>query len=177
MSRPLETALVLVLDDAGPFDAVRRKFAAWSVARGIPFHITLLWPFAPADELTEELFGDVRSLFAAQAAFGFALTRVAMWPRDVYAVPEPEGALRACMGALHARFPQWPPYGGIHADVVPHATLGEDINAESVYSEIERRVAPHLPARYKAERATLLEEFERDCWRERESFPLGSQGP
>jgi 2'-5' RNA ligase len=172
----VETALVIVLEGAEPFDEVRREFAVEAVQLGIPFHITLLYPFAPREQLTDGLLADVRGFFAARTPFEFELTRVAAWPRVVYAVPEPETALRDCMQALFARFPQWPPYGGIHADVIPHATLGEDIDAKSVYSEIERRVAPHLPARYKAGSATLLEEFEPDCWRERESFPLGSQG-
>jgi 2'-5' RNA ligase len=168
----VETALVLTLAEAGPFDEIRREFASWSVARGIPFHITLLWPFAPAEELTGALLGDVRSFFASQRTFDFALTRVAMWPRDVYAVPEPEDALRACMQALHAAFPRWPPYRGIHADIVPHATLGEDLDAKDVYPEIERRATPHLPYRCQARDVALLEEYARDKWRERDRFPL-----
>jgi hypothetical protein len=38
----MNTALAIVLDDAEPFDAVRREFAVEAVALGIPFHITLL---------------------------------------------------------------------------------------------------------------------------------------
>ena len=166
---------MIVIDDAEPFEEVRREFAAWSVARGISFHITLLHPFAEREELTDALLEDVRSFFIAREPFEFELTRVAMWPRDVYAVPEPDEALRACMQALHARFPHWPPYGGIHADVVPHATLAEDLDAESVYPEIERRVAPYLPRRCQARDVVLLEEFEPDRWRERERFPLAAK--
>jgi 2'-5' RNA ligase len=172
--RPVETALVIVLEDAEPFEKIRIEFAPWSVKRGIPFHITLLFPFAPADELTADLLADVRSFFAGQRAFDFTLTRIAMWPQDVYAVPEPDHAFRACMQALHARYPQWPPYGGIHPDVVPHATLGEDLAAEAVYAEIARRAASYLPAPYTADAATLLEEFAPDRWRERERFPFGA---
>ena len=112
MSRPLETALVLVLDDAEPFDAVRRDFAAATVAHGIPFHVTLLFPFAPREELTDDFLADVRGFFAGRAPFEFELTRVDAWPRVVYAVPEPDAGLRECMQALFARFPAWPPYGG-----------------------------------------------------------------
>jgi len=164
---------VIVLDKAEAFEEIRREFASWSVARGVPFHITLLHPFARREQLTEALLVDVRSFFAARKPFEFELTSVAMWPRDVYAVPEPDEALRACMQALHARFPQWPPYGGIHDDVVPHATLAEDLDAKSVYPEIERRVAPYLPRRCQARDVALLEEFEPDHWRERERFPFG----
>jgi 2'-5' RNA ligase len=173
MTRPLETALVHVLEDAEPFDDVRREFLAATVARGIPFHITLLWPFAPRDELTDCVLSDTRAFFAARQPFEFELTRLAAWPTVVYAVPEPDASLLGCMQSLHARFPQWPPYGGIHDIVVPHATLGEDVDAVRVYPEVERRLAKHLPSTYRADAATLLEEFAPDEWRTRERFPFG----
>ena len=168
----METALVLVLDDAEPFDAIRRDFAADTFALGIPFHVTLLYPFAPAEELTTALLDDVRSFFAAREPFAFELTRVASWPEVVFAVPEPDDDLRECMRALFARYPQWPPYGGIHDVVIPHATLGEEIDAAAVRDEIERRAAPYLPFRCQARDVALLEEAGPD-WRERERFALG----
>jgi 2'-5' RNA ligase len=165
----MQAALVLAIDRAEPFDAVRKDFAAWDVTRGIPFHVTLLWPFATPGELVPE----ARAFFAARAPFEFSLTRIASWPGVVYAVPEPDAELVDCMRALHARFPEWPPYGGVHDDVVPHATLGHDVDAMAAGAEIERRLAPHLPHRCQARDVSLLQEFERDRWRERERFPLG----
>jgi 2'-5' RNA ligase len=172
----VETALVLVLDEAQPFDAVRREFARWSVERGIPFHITLLFPFAPRSELSDEVLARARAFFAVQAPFAFELTRIAMWPHDVYAVPEPDDELLDCMRGLHELFPQWPPYGGIHDTVVPHATLGEDLDAAAVYPVIEQRVRKHLPRSYRADAATLLEEYAPSKWRERERIPFGIAG-
>lgn len=172
MERPLQSALTLVFDGAEPFDAVRREFAPWSVARGIPFHIALLHPFAPREELSEPLLADVCDFFASQPPLEFALTHVAHWPSVVYAVPQPDEPLVRCMRALHARYPQWPPYEGIHDTVVPHATLGTDVDAEAVRAEIARRLAPHLPRRCSFREVTLLEEFEPDRWRERTTFAL-----
>ena len=174
MSRPLETALVLVLDDAEPFDAVRRDFAAATVAHGIPFHVTLLYPFAPPDELTDALISETRDFFAAREPIEFSLMRIATWPAVVYAVPEPDAGLRECMQALFAQFPAWPPYGGAHPEVIPHATLGEEVDAAQVVAGVERRLAAHLPRRCRPDAATLLEEFAPDEWRTRERFPFGS---
>ena len=164
---------MLVLEDAEPFDEVRREYAQDAVALGIPFHVTLLYPFAPHEELTEDLLEETRLLFAGQAPFAFELTRVARWPRVVYLVPEPDADLRALMRVLFARFPDWPPYGGIHDEVIPHATLGEEVDAAAVGDEIERRVAAHLPLRCQARDVSLLDEFAPAQWRERERFPLG----
>jgi 2'-5' RNA ligase len=165
----VETALVIVVEDAEPFDAVRRELALGQVALGIPFHVTLLYPFAPPGELVAE----ARAFFGACAPFDLSLTRVAAWPDVVYAVPEPDDALRACMHALFDRFPQWPPYAGSHDEVIPHATLGENVDAAAVRDEIERRLAPYLPHRCQARDVALLEEVAPDRWRERERFPLG----
>ena len=86
---------------------------------------------------------------------------------------EPDDVLRAFMQALWATFPQWPPYEGVFTEVLPHATLGEDVDAAAVCAEIERRVRPHLPRRCQAEDVALLEEFAPDHWRERERFAFG----
>jgi 2'-5' RNA ligase len=169
----VETALVLTLDDSDPFDDIRREFAVGQFTRGIPFHITLLYPFAPREELTRSLLAQVRSLFAEQRPFEFTLERIETFPPAVvYAAPEPARPLRECTDVIHARFPDWPPYEGAFAEVIPHATLAEDVDAAQVRLEIERRLADHLPRRYSIDHATLLEEFEPDRWRERGWFPL-----
>jgi 2'-5' RNA ligase len=164
----VETALVIAVDDAEPFDEVRRELMPSVVASGIPFHVTLLYPFGSDAELVD----GARALIAEQAPFEFELTRVATWPDVVFLVPEPDEELRALMKALFARFPDWPPYEGIHDEVIPHATLGEEVDAAAVWEEIDRRVAPHLPHRCQARDVALLEEFAPDRWRERERFPL-----
>jgi 2'-5' RNA ligase len=163
----METALVIVVDDAEPFDEVRAELMPAAVATGIPFHVTLLFPFG--DQVDQ-----ARELFAARKPFEFALTRVATWPDVVYLVPEPDDELRALMRALFARFPEWPPYGGLYDDVIPHATLGEDVDAAQVRAGVERRLAPHLPHPCQARDVSVLEKFEPGRWRERLRLPLGS---
>ena len=160
------TALVIAIEDAEPFEAVRRELMPAEVAAGIPFHVTLLHPFG-------ELEDEARAFFAERAPFEFALTRVASWPDVVYLAPEPDGELRACMRALFARFPEFPPYGGVHEEVVPHATLGEAVDGPAVRGRLERRLAPHLPHRCQARDVSLLEELAPGRWRERRRLPLG----
>ena len=156
---------MLVVDDSEPFDAVRRDLMPAVVASGIPFHVTLLSPFGPDRD-------EARAFFAEQPKFEFELTRVATWPDVVYLVPEPDDELRTLMQRLFTRFPDRPPYGGVHPDVVPHATLGEGIDAAAVRDDVERRVAAHLPHRCQARDVSLLEEFAPGRWRERERLPL-----
>src|SRR5262249_42337704 len=97
----------------------------------------------------------------------------AAWPDVVYLVPEPDAELRALMRDLFARFPEWPPYGGVHDEVIPHATLGEEVDGPALRSGLERRLAPPLPPPRPAPDGSLLEEFAPNRWRERERLPLG----
>jgi 2'-5' RNA ligase len=170
--RSLETALVLVLRDAEPFERVRRELHVAALAKGVPFHITLLYPWVARDDLSDELLAGMRSFFARRRPFVFELARIETFPRVVYASPEPAADLLACMHALYARFPETPPYGGTIEHPVPHATLGEDVDETRVAQDVEQRLTRDLPAAFRIDAATLLEEFEPDRWREAEQFPL-----
>src|SRR5262249_6649812 len=108
LEKMLETAVVIVLDDARPqLEPVRAGFHAGSVAMGIPLHVTLLYPFAPPGELDE---GALADLFGRFETFRLTLTGVATWPLVVYAVPEPRDGLLGMMHALFERYPEYPPY-------------------------------------------------------------------
>ena len=94
----LETAVSIVLDDAQPqLEPVRAEFPAGSVAMGIPLHLTLLYPFAPPDQVDEEA---LERFFAKCDAPTITLFGLGEWPRVVYAVPEPRDQLLAMMRLL-----------------------------------------------------------------------------
>jgi hypothetical protein len=175
MDRKLGTALVLVLDDAEPFDAARAEVYPVARAKGLPFHITLLSPFVPCDDLSARLIAAVRVFFAGRPPLAFALTRLETFPGVVFAVPEPVEPMLETMHALHARFPGLPPYGGEFDETIPHATLAEirPGGEVRVRRDLEARLGRHLPWEIQVERATLLEEFAPGRWRERERFALG----
>jgi 2'-5' RNA ligase len=173
VARKLETAIVLVLEGASPFDTVRGELDPSNVARGIPFHITLLYPFTPRSDLSDALLDDTRSFFEEQEPLEVTLTTIQAFPGVLYAAPEPAHVLLRCMHELHARFPEWPPYGGAFADVIPHATIAEGVDEQRLRGEVERQLAPHLPCTFTLDEATLLEECTPDRWRVRERFPLG----
>jgi 2'-5' RNA ligase len=172
MVQSLETALVLVLHDAEPFEGVRRELHAASVAKGVPFHITLLYPWVARDQLSGELLAEVRAFCAGRPPFVFELARIETFPRVVYAALEPTADLLDCMHALYERFPETPPYGGTIADPLPHATLAEEVDETQTARDVERRLAGYLPTGFQVDAVTLMEEFEADRWRQTERFPL-----
>jgi 2'-5' RNA ligase len=168
--QPLRTALVLVLDDARPaLEPVRFEFHADAVARGIPLHITVLFPFVSRVDVPDRALEELCSSFAP---LEFSLTRLSEFPDVVYAVPEPDDELLALIRAVHERFPDTPPYEGAFQDVVPHATLAEGVPRETV----ERRCASLLPLACHADEVTLLVERAPDRWSEARRFPLSGAG-
>ena len=120
----------------------------------------------------------LRAFFAAYEPFELVLDRLEQWDEGgaVYAAPSPEEPLRGMMRALWRLFPQYPPYREEGIDPPPHASLtetgGED--REATRSRVEQRLTGLLPARIPIDEVTLMEEFEPDRWRVRETFRLGA---
>jgi 2'-5' RNA ligase len=161
-----ELALVLVLDEPR-LEAIRERFYPDAVARGLPLHMTLLYPFG----------GDVeqaREAIAAHAPAHFALTRLGAFPGGfAVLLPEPQDELRALQRALWTRFPDWPPYAGEVDDPEPHATLARG----AITPELEAAVAPLLPVAFRVDAVTVLEhERESERWSTRAQLALGRRG-
>jgi hypothetical protein len=172
----LETGVTLILADSAPELAeAHDELYPERVGEGIPLSLTLLYPFAPREELTETHLEALRVFFAARAPLEFELVRIDEFPEAVvYAVPEPDAELRATMRALWALHPEYPPYGRRGSDPPPHASLALlDDDSRPIREEVEKRVAGLLPARCVAREAALIEEFEPDRWRVRATFPFG----
>jgi 2'-5' RNA ligase len=112
----------------------------------MPAHVTVLYPFVPSDELTPTVVAELERQVARFPRFTLTLGRLARFagpPAVLYAAPEPDELLRRMTDALSSTF-GLPPYGGIHADVVPHlaVAISDDPGRLAV---IEAEVAAALP--------------------------------
>jgi len=174
--RPLETLITLVLEGCDPpLSHAHRELYPERIEENIPFSLTLLYPWLPAADVAPTDAEQLRSFFAERPPLEFELTHVAEFPSLVaYAVPEPDDDLRATMRALWALYPQCPPYRRRGFDPPPHATLGRYVGPTPItFERARRRVEPLLPARCVVGEATLMEEYELDRMRVRDSFPFG----
>jgi len=159
----------VVTVDAPPLEAVYREAYPGGVARGIPLHITVLYPFVPVAELGEDELAQVRAAVEPHRAFEFALARVETFAEVVWLAPEPAESFRALLSDVQRAFPAYPPYGGLHDEVIPHATLTtvEPGQLDTTLATLRPRVEPLLPLAQRADALTLLVEEEPDRWRER----------
>jgi 2'-5' RNA ligase len=135
----METALVLPVPEAAAV------VDPW-LGKGLSAHLTLTVPFLPSERAEE-----VAAFAADVEPFDYALVRCARFPTALYLVPEPDDRLHALIEAVLRRWPDYPRYGGAHADVVPHVTV-----AEHDFDAAEAAVAPHLPIAARAEELLVL---------------------
>jgi len=180
VDRPLETAITLFLEEADrELAEAHWELYPERVPERIPLSLTLLYPWIPAESVTQTDLGGLRSFFSGRRPFEFDLTRVAEFPGVVvYAVPEPDHELRATMGALWALYPEYPPYGRPGTEPAPHATLGRLVGDYAItLATVEKRVQGLLPVHCHIQQATLMQEHEPERWGVRETFPLGGEFP
>jgi 2'-5' RNA ligase len=159
------TALIVPVPESEPFVAALRREHDWSAAHGVPAHITVLFPFAPSDLVDEAA---VAETIATHDAFDFALTSVEHFDNGLtWLRPTPAEPFSALTRAFARRFPDYPPYEGVHDEVIPHLTVAE--------TRIELDIP--LPLTARAHEVVLIEEeAPAGRWVSRARFALRSAG-
>jgi hypothetical protein len=132
-SMPRRTALIVPVHEADTFA---------EGPRGVPGHITVLFPFAAEDEVDEAA---LEELFAGFRAFEFVLDSVERFADGLrWLHPEPSAPFRTLIDAVWRRWPEHPPYEGLIDDPTPHVTIA--------------REPPGLPIACRANEVWLLAE-------------------
>jgi len=162
------TALVALLPELEPLVGAWRRRHTDDGARGMPPHVTLIGPFADTSEV-DDLLAPLGRVFATFAPFETALRGTARFTGLLYLRPEPAEAFVAITEALVHAFPDFPPYAGEFAEIVPHVTVAQ--GDEEVLAAAERELAIQLPVKSRVERAWLVEDT-LSGWRRHTAFPL-----
>jgi hypothetical protein len=166
---------VLAVAEAEPFVAEERRRFDRSAIRGMPAHVTLLYPFRHPDRLDLATRSALRAYFAERSPFRFQLAGLCGFPGVLYLLPLPLEPFDALAHGLWERFPDSPPYGGAIPDPLPHLTVAQQPPAESlvrVSEELVIRLEDALPIACEARAASLA--VKRDGrWSLAEEFPLG----
>lgn len=174
--RPLEeSAVVLRVDEAEAFVAATRQRFDRSAIRGMPAHVTLLYPFRHPDRLDAGTRSALRSYFAGRAPLRFQLAGLCGFPGVLYLAPLPFEPIDALAQGLWERFPDVPPYGGAVANPVPHLTVAQKPPAESLTQVSEAllaQLAGALPIACEV-RAASLAVKRAGRWSLAEDLPLG----
>jgi 2'-5' RNA ligase len=168
-----ESALIVDVPEAESLVEEWRAKHDRSAQRGVPAHITVLYPFIPTEKIDEQLHTNLRALFAAHPAFRFRLSHVARFPDAVaWLAPEPAEPFTALTEAVASRYPDYPPYEGIHEVVIPHLTVAE--GGTELQDEVDAALTPALPIEAEARSVLMILEDETGWWNPGERYPLGS---
>jgi 2'-5' RNA ligase len=171
----LRTGLIVEVPDAEDVVAHWREQLDPHAMLGVPAHVTLLFPFAAPDRINEGILTALRQVLSVVEPFEFRLTRTGWFGGSVlWLAPEPGAPFRHLTEVLTAAFPDYPPFGGQFAEIVPHLTVG-DHGTEQQLSAAERDVQHHLPIHSNAQAVTLMAEQADGRWHRRARLAFGQR--
>jgi 2'-5' RNA ligase len=172
MNEPRTALVVEVPEAAVAVDTWRERTSPAKPSKGVPAHVTILFPFVPAAEL-DDVLDDLRALFARLPSFAFELRECRHFPGVLYLAPDPPDPFVALTEAVAAAYPAYPPYEGVFAEIVPHLTAAE--GEHSVLARAEGEIRQLLPIPAEAREVVLLEEVDPELarWRTHSRLPLG----
>jgi hypothetical protein len=155
-----DSALVVMVPEAGPVVADLRLRHDRVAAHGVPAHVTVLYPFVPRREVDASVRDALASIFAAIPAFDYRFERVVrLGPATVVLDPVPASAFSQLTDAAHRRWPEHAPYGGVYDVVIPHLTVGDGVDVELVpalESDAQAALEASGPVSGRATAVTLI---------------------
>jgi 2'-5' RNA ligase len=127
---------------------------------GVPAHVTVLYPWLDLDAVTDADLAGLGEICADVPAFDVTFARFGRFPGVLWLDPEPAAPFVALTEAVARRWPQAPPYGGVHDAVTPHLTVmdvqeaGTDDDAQ--VAQVVTSLAAGLPVRQRVDEVSLL---------------------
>lgn len=167
------TGLVIAVPEAqARFGALRHRFDP-QARLGVPAHVTILFPFMPPELVDAQVLRRLELLFQRFPPFACAFQRVERFPSTAWLAPADPNRFVELTNAVAREFPQYPPYGGAHASVVPHLTIadGDAAAAEVAQEELRADLERNGPVSAHCGSVRLLENSS-GRWGEMHEFAL-----
>jgi 2'-5' RNA ligase len=158
MTEPTQTAVIVPVAAAEAVVGDHRRRLDRAAAWGVPAHVTVLFPFVPPAEVTDEVIERLAGAFVGVAPFDCVFAECRWFGDDVlWLAPDRAAKLRELTDAVVERFPGYEPYGGQFDDVVPHLTVGDVRSGTTGELRVaEADVARRLPITAHLDHALLL---------------------
>jgi len=173
----VRSALIIEVPEAEPLVHRWRVHYDPVAARGVPAHITVLYPFVEPEACDESTLEEVQRAVVGAEPFDYELVRVDGFPGVIWLRPEPDEPFKDLTKRLAAAFPDHPPYEGLIDEPQPHVTtamVSFGIDQAELASRIREDVGWRLPLRCSATVVSLFVEHEHDAWRRFGTVPLGA---
>ena len=168
------SALLVAIAEAEPLVAEHRLRFDPVARRGVPAHVTALFPFLARDDLDVDVLARVAAVAATREPFDYIFATTQWFDRDVlFLAPDHPAPFVSLTRALVREFPDHPPYGGAYDDLAPHLTVAHG-SREADLDVLEAELTAGLPIAGRAGHLTLMTEDEEGRWTVLRRFPLGA---
>ena len=169
-----ETALICRVPEAEKYIAHYRQRFDPSARRNVPAHVTVLYPFMPPAQVDADVIETLRQVAASVPVFDYRMRETRRFPVALYLAPEPDHHFSALMDRVFQAFPDYPPFEGKFATVVPHITVAHGDEPQLCEIEVELRIAlPPAGVSARCDEVVLIENSS-GRWEPMQVFPLGA---
>jgi 2'-5' RNA ligase len=171
-----DSGLVVPLPDVEPAVAAYRLTHDPRAAIGVAAHVTVHFPWIPADTVDVDALAKVRELAETTPPFTVTFAELRWFgERVLWLAPTPDAPLRELSARSAALWPHAPLYGGEFDDVVPHLTIGEarDRTQAAALRRVAAELAPVLPLRAEVSELWWYALESSGWWVRRAAFRLG----
>lgn len=172
MEKKSQSVILIPVPEAEEAVSNLRNIYDPGAPKGIPAHITLLFPFINPFEIILEDIEKLRDILNIEK-FSFTLSKINTFPGVVYLEPtEREKFISLTMKIFNA-FPDYPPSEGkFLPDIVPHLTIGHELEERFDKCLLEAKsIESRLPIEAIAKEAFLMTSLN-DEWTIKEKFAL-----
>ena len=171
-----ETVLLVETPEAEPLIGPWRARHDPVADRGVPAHVTALFPFVAPEAFAASTLEELGVVAAGITPFDYELTSVDEFPGVVWLRPEPDDPFRRLTARLWAAaFPDHPPYESRFPDSQPHVTIAHTEPGppqDRLCGEVTAAIESHLPLRGRAEQLSVFMSDEAGTWHRRHTLPL-----
>ena len=110
-------------------------------------------------------------MFGTLQPFELEFRSAGQFERTLFLMPSPVDEIVALIDTLVRRWPEHPPYGGIHDTIVPHLTVADDEDSAR-FDDVTAILTPGLPLVTTIDEAWLIESDEHGFWYCRAELPF-----
>ncbi|QDP96838.1 2'-5' RNA ligase family protein [Microlunatus elymi] len=166
------SGLILRIPEADELVGELRRRLDPVAGRGVPAHVTVLFPFVPPVGINAEVRERVAEIAGAVPSFDYRFSRIGWFGETViFLEPDDPRPFVELTQRLWDGFPAYPPYGGRFDTVHPHLTIGDDQPLEQLKAA-EHSLAGFDPIVGTATRLTLMAQNDDRQWNQAGDWPL-----
>ena len=169
-SRDYETALVVLVPNAEEHIAgIRRSLDTVAM----PAHVTVLYPFVRKSLLTDDVLSRIRTILRDVEPFSLELSEIRWFEeRVLYLAPNPASPFQEMTQLVTNEFPDYKPYRGEFAEVIPHVTVAEGFSPPKL-REAASAITEVLPIHAEVGDVCLMVQEVPGVWEIHTTFNLG----